>query len=71
MVGGLLFLRERGDLWEYDLVGGQERLVLESWNAPEVQWAGDGRHIVYEVADLDFNSDIWLLDLGDPDGPAG
>ncbi|MFG0285128.1 MAG: hypothetical protein ACF8R7_11960, partial [Phycisphaerales bacterium JB039] len=63
----LLFLRERGDLWLLDLASGDERLLLESWNEPDVQWAGDSRHIIYEVADLDFNSDIWLLDTGDAD----
>ncbi|MFI4881275.1 MAG: hypothetical protein ACIAQU_01685, partial [Phycisphaerales bacterium JB064] len=66
----LLFIRVRGDLWQYDLATGDEKLVFESWNAPEVQWASDSRHIVYEVSDLDFNSDVWLLDLqGDPAKP--
>lgn len=61
----MLFMRERGDLWHHDFATGQERLVLESWNTPDVQWASDSRHIVYSVADLDFNSDVWLMDLGD------
>jgi tricorn protease len=59
----LLYLRERGDLWLRDLASGEDRLVFESWNEPDVQWASDSRHIVYEVADLDFNADVWLLDL--------
>jgi len=63
----LLFLRERGDVWLHDFATGQRRLVLESWNEPDVQWAPDGRHIIYEVADLDFNADIWLLDALDPE----
>jgi tricorn protease len=65
----LLFTRERGDLWLRDLATGEDRLLLESWNEPDVQWASDSRHIVYEVADLDFNSDIWLMDI-EADGPA-
>lgn len=66
----MLFLRVRGDLWHHDFATGQERLVLESWNEPDVQWASDSRHIVYQVADLDFNSDVWLLDLlGDGAAP--
>jgi len=63
----MLFIRERGDLWHHDFATGRERLVFESWNTPGVQWASDSRHIVYNVADLDFNSDVWLLDLGDDD----
>ncbi|MEQ9095403.1 MAG: S41 family peptidase [Phycisphaerales bacterium] len=64
----LLYLRERGDLWHRDLATGQDTLVFESWNEPDVQWASDSRHIVYEVADLDFNADVWLLDLDNEDG---
>ncbi len=63
----VLYLRERGDLWMHDLASGQDTLVFESWNEPDVQWASDSRHIIYEVADLDFNADVWLLDL-DGDG---
>lgn len=59
----LLYLRERGDLWMRDLASGEDSMVFPSWNEPDVQWASDSRHIVYEVADLDFNSDVWLLDL--------
>ncbi len=64
----LLYVRERGDLWHRDLASGEDSLVFESWNEPGVQWASDSRHIVYQVADLDFNSDVWLLDL---DGESG
>ncbi len=59
----LLYLRQRGDLWMRDLASGEDRMVFPSWNEPDVQWASDSQHIVYEVADLDFNSDVWLLDL--------
>ncbi|MEO1007028.1 MAG: S41 family peptidase [Planctomycetota bacterium] len=61
----LLFVRERGDVWLHDFETGEERMLFESWNQPEIQWASDSRHIVYEVGDLDFNSDIWILDTED------
>lgn len=63
----LLYLRERGDLWMRDLASGEDSMVFPNWNEPDVQWASDSRHIVYEVADLDFNSDVWLLDLDGED----
>ncbi len=59
----LLFVRGLGDLVHLDLESGTERVVFEGWNAPDVQWMPDSRHIVFARADLDFNSDIWLLDL--------
>lgn len=59
----LLFVRGLGDLVHMDLGTGAERVVFEGWNAPEVQWMPDSRHIVYARSDLDFNADIWLLDL--------
>lgn len=63
----LLFIRGRGDLVLHDLKTSQNRVLLESWDRPDVQWAGDNRHIVYSVSDLDFQSDIYLLDTGNPD----
>lgn len=59
----LLFVRGLGDLIHLDLQSREERVVFEGWNAPDVQWMPDSRHIVYARSDLDFNSDIWLLDL--------
>ncbi|MCW5756849.1 MAG: PD40 domain-containing protein [Phycisphaeraceae bacterium] len=61
----LLYIRERGDLWLRELATGHDRLVFPSWNVPNVQWASDSTHIVYSIADFDFNSDIWLLNLDD------
>jgi len=45
------------------VVTSSERVILPSWNDADVQWAADSRHIVYAIEDLNFNSDIWLLDL--------
>ncbi len=63
----LLTVRSRGDLVLHDLATGTQRVLLESWDEPEVYWASDARHLVYAVADLDFNNDIWIMDtaLGD------
>jgi len=63
----LLYQRGTGDLWLRDLANGTDSLLLESWDAPEVRWASDSRHIVYSVSDLDFNNDIWLMDVQAPD----
>ncbi len=60
----LLVSRGRGDLVLVELQGMKQRVLFEGWNDPNVQWAADSRHIVYAVEDLDFNSDIWLMDTG-------
>ncbi len=58
----LIFVRGLGDTILMDLATKSCRVLWEGWNAPEVVWSPDSRHIVYAVEDLDFNSDIWLLD---------
>ncbi len=60
----LLVERGLGDLVLVELQGMKQRVLFTGWNDPDVQWAGDSRHIVYTVEDLDFNSDIWLMDTG-------
>ncbi len=66
----LLFIRNTGDLILHDLASGSERTIFESWDEPSVLWAHDARHIVYAIADLDFNVDIWLLDTADAEAEA-
>lgn len=66
----LLFTRGLGDLVLMNLETKAQRVLFTSWNEPEAQWASDSRHIVYAIEDLDFNSDIWLLDTGGWDAPA-
>jgi tricorn protease len=63
----LMYLRDRGDIVIRDLDTGDERVVSENWSEPDLQWASDSRHIVFAATDLDFNSDIFLLDthMGD------
>ncbi len=63
----LLFTRGRGDLVMHTIATGENRVLFESWDEADVQWASDNRHIVYAVADLDFQSDIYILDTGDAD----
>ena len=60
----LLVRRALGDLVLVELQGMKQRVLFTGWNEPDVQWAGDSKHIVYAVEDLDFNSDIWLLNTG-------
>ncbi|HYC99899.1 MAG TPA: hypothetical protein VEB22_01625, partial [Phycisphaerales bacterium] len=68
----LLITRGRGDLVLIDLVKKQSRVLMEGWNEPEVQWAWDSRHVVFAREDLDFNSDIFILDTeGGKDGGVG
>lgn len=63
----LLYLVDRGDLMLLDLKTMQSRMVFPGWNEPDIQWAADSRHVVYSVQDLDFNSDVFILDALDPD----
>ena len=59
----LVFIRERGDLMLLDLEDGAVTTVQEGWNVPDVQWASDSEHIVFSRQDLQFNSDIWLMNI--------
>ena len=58
----LIFIRGLGDTVLMDLATKNCRVLWEGWNIPDIEWAPDSRHIVYEAEDLDFNADIWLLD---------
>jgi len=66
----LLFTRGLGTLCVLELESMQQRVLLEGWNEPEALWMPDSRHIIFAREDLDFNSDIWLLDApADTDAP--
>ncbi|MBA4119513.1 MAG: hypothetical protein C0513_02265 [Isosphaera sp.] len=58
----LLAIKGLGDLVLIDLFTKQSRVIFAGWDAPQVRWAADSRHVVYERQDLDFNSDLWLQD---------
>ena len=65
----LMYLRDRGDIVILDLQTGEDRVVRELWSEPDILWASDSRHIVFAATDLDFNTDIFLLDTqADEDG---
>lgn len=64
----LLYIRGRGDIVLRELAddaSGSERVLIPSWDrGVDLLWASDSRHIVYAINDLDFNTDIWLMDTG-------
>ena len=60
----LIYKRNRGDVVLHDLESGASRVLFESWSDPEVIWAADSVHVVYSSSDLNFNADIFLLDIG-------
>lgn len=58
----LLYLRDRGDIVIRDLESGEDQVIMELWSDPDVQWASDSRHLVVAAQDLDFNSDVFIVD---------
>jgi tricorn protease len=58
----LLYLQERGDIVMRDLATGDDRVIMELWSDPDVQWASDSRHLVVAAQDLDFNADVFIVD---------
>ncbi len=58
----LMYLQDRGDIVIRDLETGEDRVVRELWSEPDILWASDSRHIIFAATDLDFNTDIFLLD---------
>lgn len=58
----LLVIRGLGDLVLVDLKAKTAKVLMESWNDASVSWASDSRHIVYAIEDLDFNSDVFIMD---------
>ena len=58
----LLYLKERGDIIVRDLETGSDRVIMELWSDPDVQWASDSRHLVVAAQDLDFNADVFIVD---------
>lgn len=58
----LLYLQIRGDVVVRDLETGDDRVIMELWSDPDVQWASDSRHLVVAAQDLDFNADVYIVD---------
>ncbi len=64
----LSFRRGSGTLMLLDLVSGEERIFLESWDSgTHWAWSADSRHLAVAYADQDHNTDIWI---GPADGSA-
>ncbi|MEM7754351.1 MAG: S41 family peptidase [Planctomycetota bacterium] len=51
-----------GDIHVMDLGMGESRVVDEGWDSVTPRWAADSVHLVYARQDLDYNSDVMLLD---------
>jgi tricorn protease len=58
----LLYTRGLGDLMMLDLRTGETSVLEEGWSEPDYSWASDSVHVVYAREDLDFNSDVFILD---------
>ncbi len=57
----LAFKRTRGDLVILDLITGESRTVVESWDIGlDGRWSPDGDYLAYSVDDSNFNSDIYI-----------
>lgn len=57
----LAFSRGVGDLFVLDLETGDETLIYDGWdNSISCTWSPDSRHLLINVDDADFNSDIWV-----------
>ncbi len=50
-----------GDLVVLDLVTGDETIVFNGWDSGlSYLWSPDGRHLLFNVEDADFNADLWI-----------
>ncbi|MGE3181174.1 MAG: S41 family peptidase [Phycisphaerae bacterium] len=58
----LAYLSARGDLVVRELKSGDEKTIVESWNAPSYAWSPDSKKIAYAREDDEFNADIWIID---------
>ena len=63
------FVKGLGDLWLMQPDGKEARRILESAGHPDYDWSPDGKWIVYETWDDDFNQDIWIMPV-DGSAPA-
>ena len=56
----IAYMRGMGDLVVLDLETGDDTLILDGWDRGlSMAWSPDGKHVLYETSDADFNSDIW------------
>lgn len=67
----LLYTYRVGDVFLLNLETGESRELFKGWEESEIIWAPDARHIIYATQDLDFNSDVWLMDTGGAEQTSG
>jgi tricorn protease len=64
----LAYRRGRGDIRLLDLVTDEDSRLHESWDFwSSYTWSPDSSSIAMSVDDRNFNSDIWLVPIDDPD----
>ena len=56
----LAYVRGRGELWLQNLDSGAAKKLVESFSAPDYDFAPDGKWIVFAQTDDNFNTDIWI-----------
>jgi len=59
----LSYVKERGDLYIYDLEKKEEKLIVKSWNQPDYNWSPDSQWLTYAIQDENYNADIWVTPI--------
>jgi len=66
----LSFTRNMGDIVLYDLITGDERTLIETWDMrSEWRFSPCGRYVAYAVNDKDFNTDVHVMPVDGSYGP--
>lgn len=66
----LSFTRDMSDVVLHDLVTGEERVLIETWDMrSEWRFSPDGRYVAYAINDMDFNTDVHVIPVDGSYGP--
>ncbi|MFG0294090.1 MAG: S41 family peptidase [Phycisphaerales bacterium JB050] len=66
----LSFTRDMSDVMLHDLVTGEERTLIETWDMrSEWRFSPDGQYVAYAVNDMDFNTDVHVMPVDGSYGP--
>ncbi|MCR9216613.1 MAG: S41 family peptidase [bacterium] len=58
----LTFTRDMSDVMIHDLVTGEERVLIETWDMrSEWRMSPCGRYVAYAINDMDFNTDVHVV----------